>query len=444
MEAKTAYDPRDLTVHLRDAALYVLMRWRLWLAAALAGAILLTVVRYAEDRRTYEAGQSASAPMATLSADARARVASAMGYQAAYRRVCAYNETAPLMQVDPGAAPTRRMRLLVTGEGCWASACLYREYVVSESLYRDMVESGTPAAYLAELVTVEIESETAWQEPQRVFLNVQVLAPTEELCNRLSSVVRRTVEEVFASVRAAAGEHAYTWAFDRYAVLRDEQVAARQQAGLEQQSQLQERYTAAQRMLTAEEKEYILRLMGQTSAVDPPAPPSIRRTAWLWGFLLGGGLALMWLLLRYLFCGRVLSAADVVSRHGATVVGVLGEPMAHPLFRRLKDRPEDAALVWQRLAVSAAAAGVTRLYVAVEEDACDRLDGLATALERQGTVLFIGRSPAVDGEGAEVLSSCDGFVSASLWGQTAHRTVAEELALTRQWRIPVLGVLVLQ
>ena len=93
MEAKTAYDPRDLTVHLRDAALYVLMRWRLWLAAALTGAILLTVVRYAEDRRTYEAGQSAPAPMATLSADARARVASAMGYQAAYRRVCAYNET---------------------------------------------------------------------------------------------------------------------------------------------------------------------------------------------------------------------------------------------------------------------------------------------------------------------------------------------------------------
>ena len=442
MEAKSEYDPRDLTVHLRDAALYVLMRWRRLLATALVGAIVFTGVRYAQDLHTYRAGQSAPAPMATLSADSRARVASAMGYQAAYRRVCTYNETAPLMQVDPGAAPTRRMRLLITGEGCWTAACLYREHVMSESLYRPMAEEGIPAAYLAELVTVEIESEPTWQTPMRAFLTVQVLAPTEELCNRLSSVVRRTVEEVFAVVTAAAGEHACTWVFDRYAVLRDETVAARQQAELEQQSQLRDQHAAAQRMLTAEEKEYILRLMGQTSATDPAPPPSIRRTAWLWGFLLGGGVALMWLLLRYLFCGRVLSAADMVSRHGVAVVGVLGESVTHPLYRRLKDHPEDAALVWQRLAVSAVTAGVTRLYVATTDSAC--LDGLAAALERQGVALLVGDSPAVDGAGAERFSSCDGFVTAARWGHTAHRTVAEELALARQWRIPVLGALLLQ
>lgn len=444
METKTGYDPRDLTVHLRDAALYVLMRWRLLLAGALAGAILLTAVRYMQDLHAYKMGQSAPAPITTLSADARARVASAMGYQAAYRRVCAYNETAPLMRVDPGAAPTRRMRLLITGEGCWTAAYLYREYVVSESLYRDLAENNTTATDLAELVTVEVESEPTWQAPRQVFLTVQVLAPTEELCNRLSSVVRRTVEEVSAVVVAAVGEHTHTWVFDRYAVLRDETVATHQQASLEQQSQLRDKHTAAQRMLTTEEKEYLLRLMGQASAADPLPPPSLRRTAWLWGFLLGGGAALIGLLLGYLFCGRVLSAADVVSRHGVAVLGVSGEPEKSPLVRRLKDRTEEGALVWQRLAVSASAEGVTRLYVSVPDGENAGLEGLAAALAERKVSLLVGESPAADSEAAKALSSCDGVAIAVHWGHTAHRVVAEELALARQWHIPVLGVVLMQ
>ena len=88
MEQDKAYDPRDFTIHLRDLALYVLVRWRLWLSAALAGAILLTLWRYVDDAYRYRTAQTAPAPLTDLSADSRARVASAMGYQAAYQRVC--------------------------------------------------------------------------------------------------------------------------------------------------------------------------------------------------------------------------------------------------------------------------------------------------------------------------------------------------------------------
>lgn len=442
MESTTAYDPRDLTVHLKDAALYILLRWRLLVSAALAGAILLTAVRYVEDLRRYRLEQTAPAPITSLSADSRARVAAAMGYQAAYRRVCEYNESAPLMQIDPGAVPTRWMRLLVTGEGCWTAACLYRDYVESEHLYREIAQEGTSAAYVAELVTVAVETEPAQRAPRQVFLSVQVLAPSEETCNRLSSVVHRTVEEVYAAVTEAVGEHTAVWALDRYTVMRDETVATHQQAALQQQSQLQEEYTAARQALTSAEEEYLLRLQGTDSTAVPPAPPSISRVAWLWGFLLGGGVGLGWLALRYLFCGRVLSAADLLSRHGVAVTGVLGGERRP--FSRLRDTAEDAALVWQRLAVAAQVQGVTRLYVSVSEAQKDRLDGLSQALIACGIALSLGDNPAADGESAKALAACDGFATAPTCGHTPHRVVAEELSLARQWRIPVVGVLLLQ
>lgn len=442
MEQEKAYDPRDFTIHLRDLALYVLVRWRLWLSAALAGAILLTLWRYADDVRRYRAVQADPAPLTALSAESRARVASAMGYRAAYQRVCAYNETAPLMHVDPGAAPTRRMRLLVTGEGCWTAACLYRELVASENLYRELADAGTNAADLAELVTVAVESESAQLSARQVLLAVQVLAPTEELCARLSAAVRQAVDDGFAAVAAAAGPHGHVWAFDRYAVLRDETVAARQQASLEQQSALQEKYAAAQRALTAEEQNYVDRLMGQTGDTQPSAPPTIHRLAWLWGFLLGGGVGFAVLAVGYLFCGRVLSAADVTDRHGLAVIGVLGGKKRR--FAFLRDPTEDGALVWQRLAVSATRRGVTRVYIAAAAEVQPRLAEWVPPSEERGVAVTMGDSPATDGEAARRFSACDGLVMVCRRGQTTHRAVAAQIALARQWEIPVVGLVLWQ
>ena len=441
MERDNAYDPRDFTIHWRDLALYVLVRWRLWLSAALAGAILLTLWRYVDDAYRYRTAQTTPAPLTDLSADSRARVASAMGYQAAYQRVCTYNETAPLMRIDPGATPTRRMRLLVTGEGCWTAACLYRELVVSESLYRDLADSATTAADWAELVTASVESESTQQTARQVFLTLQVLAPTEEQCGRLSAAVRQAVDDGFAAVAATAGAHGHTWAFDRYAVLRDETVATRQQASLEAQTTLQEKHAAAQRALTVAEREYIKRLMGQTADTDQITPPTIHRLAWLWGFLLGLGVGVALLAVGYLFCGRVLSAADATDRHGVAVIGVLGSGKRR--FSFLRDPTEDGSLVWQRLTVSAARRGVTRVYLSVTEGE-SHLDGWVPPPEERGLSVAVGASPATDGEAARKFSTCDGLVMVCRRGQTTHRDVAAQMALARQWDVPVVGLLLWQ
>ena len=223
-----AYDPRDFTIHLKDAALYILLRWKLLVSAALAGAILLTVARYVMDISRYRSEDSSSV---TLTAEERAHVAAALSYEAAYRRLCAYNEGAPLMHIDPAAAPTRQMRLLVTGENALAAARLYREFVMAQALYRDVAEDGAQAAYMAELVTATVENEMVQAPSRQAFLSVQVVAPTEEICARLSAVVHRLAQEEQTAVAEAVGAHTARWVVDRYAVARDETLAARIRRG---------------------------------------------------------------------------------------------------------------------------------------------------------------------------------------------------------------------
>ena len=428
-----AYDPRDFTIHLKDLALYIRMRWKRLVSAALAGAILLTAAQYVTDVNGYRNQQPATV---TLTAEGRAHVAAALSYEAAYRRLCTYNEVAPLMHVDPAATPTRQMRLLVTGENALSAARLYRDFMTAQAAYREVAEDGAQAAYMAELVTVTVENEATQQLARQTFLSVQVIAPTEETCGRLSAVVYRLVEEVQTTVSEAVGAHTARWVIDRFIVARDESLAARQQTSFEEQTRLGEQSAAARQALTAQEERIYRRQLEGISDTDTPSPPAVSRKAWLWGFLMGGGIGLLFLAMGYLFCGRVLSAADVTGRHKIAVLGVLGKS------RPLQDTAEDSALVWRRLAVSAKRQGVTRLFVSVEEDG--DWETLSALLAEYGIALSVGASPATDGGAAQTLAACDGCVLALRWGVTRHSRVAQEIALARQWEIPILGGLLLQ
>lgn len=428
-----AYDPRDFTIHLKDAALYILLRWKWLVSAALAGAILLTVAQYVMDISRYRSDTSTAV---TLTAEERAHVAAALSYEAAYRRLCAYNEGAPLMHIDPAATPTRQMRLLVTGENALAAARLYREFMTAQALYRDVAVEGAQAAYMAEMVTVTVENEMVQAPSRQAFLSVQVVAPTEETCARLSAVVYRLVEEEQTAVTEAVGVHTARWVVDRYAVARDETLAARQQASFEEQTRLGEQAAAARQGLTAQELEVYRRQLEGTTDKEEVSPPTVSHRAWLWGFLMGGGIGMVALSVGYLFCGRVLSAADVISRHKVAVLGILGKG------RPLQDAAEDSALVWRRLAVTAQRQGVTRLFVSAESE--EGWGDLCTVLAGYGITLSVGASPAIDGGGAQTLAACDGCVLALRRGVTRHDRVAQEIALARQWGIPLLGVVLLQ
>lgn len=448
MNKANAFEPRDLVIHFRDLVLYVALRWRSILLVALAGAVLLGGFAYWRDLTLYGAAEEIEVVTpADPDAAGLARVATAQSYRAAYASMCAYNQSAPMMSIDFMAVHTRRMSYLVTGDCAYAAATLYSKSLESQDLYADLEEQDEDMlpAYLAELVSTKITYETSDTPAHCVFLDVEIVAPTKELCNRLSELAKETVSGLTAPVKAAAGEHTGRWAFDRYVVTGSETVRTRQLDSLQQQKQLQTDLTAAEGALTSSDRAYLNRLEKQEAEPDPDHPvsePTLSVKKILLGFLAGFALMVLWYALRYLFCGRVLSENDLAVRQGVTVFGSLaGEQkrcaVDRLLCRLLQDKDADPVLTGRRMALSAGEMGVGAVYVVGELPA-----GVAEAMAKDGVALTAGEDPAISGEGMDALLAAEGLLLAVRGGVTRHNDLARTLALAKTLNRPVLGAVI--
>ncbi len=450
MNKHNEFEPRDLVIHFRDLVLYVALRWRSILLVALACAVLLGGFTYWQDVKLYNATAESTPQLVTPAepdAAGLARVATVQNYRAAYASQCAYNQSAPLMRVDFMAAHTHRMSYLVTGDNAFATATLYSKSLTSRDLYAGLEEQDEEVlpSYLAELLAITLTYETVDSSVQSVFLDVEIVAPTKELCDRLSALVRETVSDLVIPVTKATGKHTGSWVFDRHAVTVSEAVRTRQLDSLKQQKQLQTDLAAAEGALTAAERAYLNRLEKQEEEPAPgvaPAKPSLNLKKSLLGFLIGFALLAMWYALRYLFCGRVLSENDVVARHVVAVPGTLeGEKkrcfVDRWLCRLLQDKGADPHLLACQLVLCAEKDGITSVYVAGDLPAA-----IAQKLDENNIEVMTGDNPADSGVGMNRLSTADSLLLVAHSGVTRHADLTRALKVAKTLDRPVLGIII--
>lgn len=457
MKANAQYEARDIFVRFRDMMLYVLLRWKSVLLIALAVAVLATGIKFWQDTNRYnsiEKAQTPEEPVAEpLDADGLAHVALVQRYQWNYDSLCLYNTTAPMMKIDFQAVPTQQMSYLLFGSRSFVAATLCRESLGDEMLYATLAETlsteenvVTPA-HLAELVMVELEQDTA-ENADSVFVQVRVIAPNEELCAELAKVVRDTMDEVISTVRREMGNCQSRNVFDRYGVVRSEEVRDRQMARLTEQDEALKQLEKATDNLTAAEEDYLF-VSDREEKEEPtwsyPAPKISVLTFFLG--LIGGGLVMaLWYGVRYLYCGRVLSAAEMEVRYGLSVFGALTgtapQGAVNRLWRNwLQDEASEPFLLWHRMALTAKNAGVKSVYLVGD---ADRLEGLSQVMEQQGVSLRIGSSPLANPDTLAALSESEALVLTADLEVTRHKTVAAELELARQLECKTLGVLLMK
>lgn len=452
MNRQNEFEPRDLVIHFRDLVLYVALRWRSILLVALACMVLLGGFAYWQDVKLYNAAVN-NTPQTVTHPDpddaGLARVATVQNYRAAYASQCAYNQSAPMMRIDFMAVHTHRLSYLVTGEQAYVAATLYSKSLASRDLYAGLGEQDEDIlpAYFAELLTVKLTYETEAAPAQCVFLDVEIIAPTKELCEQLSGLARETVSGLVAPVTKAVGKHAGSWVFDRYTVTGSESVRTRQLDSLKQQKQLQTDLATAEGELTATDRAYLNRLEKQeekpTTGVAP-AKPDLNVKMTVLGFLVGFVLMAMWRALRYLFCGRVLSENDLLTRHNVTVYGTLpGEKkrcfVDRLLCKWLQDKESDPFCVACQVALSVEAAALTSVYLMG-----DMHPDIAHELESRNINVIKGGNPADSGEGMEGLSCADGLVIGVRCGVTRHKDIARAIKVAKTLDCPVMGAIILK
>ncbi len=458
MKTNTQYEARDIFVRFRDMILYILLRWKSVLLVALVVAVSATGIKFWRDTTRYNSIEQAQAPeqeteAEPLDADELAHVALVQRYQWNYDSLCTYNTTAPMMKIDFQKVPTQQMSYLFTGARSFVAATLCRESLGDEMLYASLAETlsteentVTPA-HLAELVMVELEQDTA-ENADSVFVQVQVIAPNGELCADLAKVVRDTVDSVADAVRREMGNCKMRCMVDHYGVVGSDVVRDLQLARLNEQEKARLDLKKATDNLTAAEEDYLF-VSDREEEKEPtwsyPAPTVSLLTLILG--LIGGILGMvLWYGVRYLYCGRVLSAAEMEARYGVAAFGALAGDeeqgfVGRFLRRMLQDEATEDFLLWHRMALTAENAGVKSVYLVGN---ADRLEGLAQVMEQRGVTLQIGSSPLANPDTLAALAGSEALILTADLEVTRHKTVAAELELAQQLGCKVLGMLLMK
>lgn len=456
MKPNAGCEARDIFVRFRDMMLYVLLRWKSILLMGMAVSVLATGIQFWRDTNRYNSIEKA--PVAEepvfepLDADSLAHVALVQRHQWNYDSLCVYNTTAPMMKIDFQAVPTQQMSYLLTGNRSFAAATLYRESLEDEMLYAELAEQFSTetrpvtAAQLAELVTAELEQDPT-EAGDCVFVQIRVIAPSREMCESLTQVVRDAADTVDGLARKIGGSYG-RWVFDRYGVVRSETVRDLQLARLNEQEKALEELEKATDDLTAAEEDYLFVSDKEETKEPTWSYPAPRISVMVAILGLVGGLLVMVLVygVRYLYCGRVMSAVEVEVRHGLPVFGALPGIQKQPLVRRwlrhrLQDKDTAPFLLWHRMALTAKNAGVRSVYLAGDPD---RMEGLAQVMEQQGIALQIGSSPLANPDTLAALAQAEALIITADLEVTRHETVAEEQELAAQLGNQTLGVLLVK
>lgn len=455
MKENSEFKPQDLWINFRDLFLYVLLRWRSILVVALAGAVLLGGVKYLKDFMNYKDNAGTVAVDGSdLDVDAKAHVALAIGYRGIYEKHATYNANALYMKIDADAVPTWNLSYMIAGENSYAVASLYRKHLSSQNLYEGLTgqleqkDDEYLSAYLAELVSFSLDYEASDAPSQKVFLDIKVVAPTQELCEQVTDLMRESMDALLSEVTASTSTHSSKLVYDHYAVRLTESVRTFQQNSLRAQDNALKDLEEAESKLTAAEKEYLNQLVNGENTTSV-APPSVSKKFIVLGFLLGGVLMAAWYALRYIFCGRVLSESDVALRYGIHVFGSVASDKKRFFIDRwllnwLQDKSGQLPLMQRQIALVAKAAESHTVYVIGDEDVAERLPGLAEAVQGMDMALQMGNSPLTSDEGMAGMAAADAVLLVKQIGVSTHKDIIRELALAEQLGQKVLGVILLK
>ena len=454
MNPHTDCESRDLFIRFKDVILYVLLRWRSLLLVSLAVAIAATGVKFGMDTNRYKAIEAApeESVVANLDDDAQAHVDQVKQLTQNYQYICDYNDIAPMMQIDFQEVHTQKMEYLISGTKSYEEATMCREYLSTALSYEKLAESVSTKKkvitpdYLVELVTVKVERDTT-EKGNSVFLHVTVIAPTKKLCSSLAARVREISVDVEQQVNEQIGYYNNCrWLPDQYGTVYNKTVRDWQNDRRADEELARLDLQKAKDALTQEEEDYLYVSGRKEENTQTYPAPQISKITFVLGLFGGALLLALWYVIRYLFCDRVLSVAEVSARHGLPVYGVLpGEKkqgiVARNLRKWLQDEDTEPYLLWSRLALAAQKEGVRSVYVVGD---AARMEDLPRVMERQGIALQIGSSPLANAEAMEAVAQADAMVLTADLEVTGHKTLVAEMELAQQVGCKTLGTVLVK
>lgn len=445
MNTTPCYEKEDILINFRDLALHILRRWRSVLIGTLAVAVLLTGIKYLSDQRAYKSAQNANQNAVTIELDeaSLANTNQVLQYQKLYRTQATYNRDSLLMQIDPGAIPTRTLSYLVTSTRGFVTASIYQTHLNDLAMYQSLAEQVAPsndASHIMELVTVTVQYDSGADAiADHAMINVKIIAPTEEICSAIAEQVKQQMQTLKASVTDALGTHGLTLAADTTQLNADNTLKTTQQNNLNNCNTLRNNLKSATDALTDKEKAYIKQMnkLDEENTSAAPNPPSVSKKMAVLGIAAGLVLMVGMYALGYVFNRKVKSREDFTERYGLFV------------FASVADNAE-TSLAERQLTLSARAAVGEKADIRVlviggalaDKDAA-LFAPLKTATAENGILLDTLPCALSDAAAFEQLAMADAVVLAETVGVSSYGDVYREIEMCERLERPILGAFIL-
>ncbi len=460
MNTAPRYQKEDILINFRDLLVHILRHWRSVLIGVLAVTLLAGGYRYLKDYQGYQhalAADKQASSTVTLEGESLANANQVLQYQKLYQAQADYNRTAPLMQLDPAAVPTRTLSYLITGARSYVTATLYQTHLGDLNPYAAIADDAAPtatAAQIRELVDIKVTYDEHNATPaDHAMLTVDIVAPTDTLQAAITDAVKARLTALKATVSTSLGAHTLTAVADTSYIAADPALKTAQQNSLNTCNTLRTNLKNAKDALTGTEKAYVEQMTALDKEDDAaaPTPPSVSKKWLVLGFAAGLILMLGIHGLGYVFSQTVKSREDFAERYGLYIFGCLGSEggktrPTERLIRRLffKKATATAPLIARQLAL-AARATAEHPTLALTGSALDaaRVTSLAEALEQQGVTLRILPHPADNIDALNALPAVDAVVLAETVGASTYGDIYQALDICERLDRPVLGAIIL-
>lgn len=483
-------------IWIKDLLYRLLCGWRVILIAALVGAILLDGLAFMKAGRRYRAEmnryqaeisrreqpdnqqlqEEIELAESALAREQIAKVKAAAAYTKGCRDTCEalvnYTESSMRFQANPSGVPTVELQYFVDSH----YAVTYPEIaetdhtddimlgidnlLISESTCRAMaqaVDADKDSAYYRELVETNHKGGT---------LQIQVIADTQENCEKLADVISETVEAQVGDLKPIFGDFSIALVGRSYAERPNSELLDEHIDTVDTIEDLMKNSKDLPIELSDDEEAYYeLLLIDEDDQTDADAATAeLHRPGLLYpkyvvlGLAVGFILSCVWLFLKIVISGVMLNPADC----GEKVFGVLTtqEKPNRPLacvdrwLMKLFYRQDVTCSEENRMQLISAAAdnAIKRgemKHILVTGSSCDdALQNTKIALQQrisaQADEITVVNSMLTDPAVLPILSNADGVILVERIGVSNYNDIRAQRTICKDNDLPVIGCVVLR
>lgn len=462
---------QERIVTVSDLLKEILRRIGLVIVLGIIVAILCSGYKYVKDSKAAKAANSEDTTASVkLTDEEQTDVNNVISVQDNMKEQQAYLDNSVLMQIN--AYDESRVTLqyrIITGDKQLSKDLLsaYDNYVTNGSLAQDMIDHGVDMdlQYLTELLYFEKDSDkednnsdsTVITDTPALTFEIRVIHKNQKSCEKLAAVIPECLSAFEQTLQESTGAHELNLVDQSYAEVVDQGLWTYKIDRVNSVVSMQERVDSLKEKLSADQVALVEKNLQKADKKDDAKKEVVKahisKKYAVLGFGIGIILAILYIVISYIWRGTINNEKDVTYLYGVQLMGTLKGKNKKNALLRLCDKlrgkkPVDFSV--EEAIVCADVAGycsknqIQKLLLLSSEEVTETawIDTLVIKLKEAGVETAVETDILSSAAARETAAGYDVAVLIAQVRRSAYDTLEQELGFCQLQKIQVAGAIV--